>query len=474
MVFFSRHLDFTAYAHPDEPSKIAQIVERRHNLHHPLLLLNSARAIAEATGRHGDFEFVKLAGRWCSVIFSSLGVALLVLACGRLHGALVAAAAGAFLISNPMVFGLAHYFKEDPALLFGIALALVAMLVFSSQRTAWAAVFLGLASACAASGKFVGALVVPFSVYIVWVCSAQRRRDLALLLAACTLGFFAVNLPLFTRPVTAAASLNRELNLLAGTMPGEVFVAVPHTVFAKFYWQTATPVLALLLVIYLYGLFVRRFRVPPVERVFLVLPSVYFVGLCWLSRPFDRYLLPAGALLACVSAMGLATVREFRGGRVLAVLFVAASLAWQVPRLLQSGRGFKQDHGTQVVDFLENRLGADSKVLADWLTGLPPSNRIPVSNTRINADVTLEELRREGFTHIVVNARNTDRFFRTNATTDPRSAGQLGKLKAFYESLFHRGILLKEWKVGDNTILAKPLKIYSMEHIPVDDQLATP
>ena len=183
LVFFSRHLDFTAFAHPDEASKIAQIVERSHNLHHPLLLLNSARAIAEVTGRHWDFEFVKLAGRWCSVIFSSLGVALLVLACGRLHGSFVAAAAGVFLISNPMVFELAHYFKEDPALFFGIALSLVAMLVFSSKKTGWAAVFLGLASTCAASGKFAGALVIPCSIYIVWVCSPNRRRHVVVMLA---------------------------------------------------------------------------------------------------------------------------------------------------------------------------------------------------------------------------------------------------------------------------------------------------
>lgn len=270
--------------------------------------------------------------------------------------------------------------------------------------------FLGLASACAASGKFVGALVVPFSIYIVWVCSTNRRRDLTMMLAACALGFFAVNLPLFARPIRAAISLNRELDLLAGTMPGEVFETVPHTIFAKFYWQTATPVLALLLVIYLCGLFKRGFRTHPVERVILVLPLVYSIGLCWLSRPTDRYLLPAGALLACVSAMGFSTLRETRGGSALAVLFVAASLAWQVPRLVKADRGFTQDHGTQAMEFLEKNLNAESKVLADWLTVLPPSKRIQVSKTRISADFTLDKLRREGFTHVVVNTLNTDLF----------------------------------------------------------------
>ena len=149
VVFFGRNLDFTAFAHPDERNKIAQIVEGRYNFNHPLLMLNSVRLFSEGVGKAQDFEFVKLAGRWTSVIFASLAVSLLVLISGRLYGNFVAVSAGIFLLSNPHLFDLAHYFKEDPALLFGISLSLFAMLFFSIRPSLWSAIFLGLATSCA-------------------------------------------------------------------------------------------------------------------------------------------------------------------------------------------------------------------------------------------------------------------------------------------------------------------------------------
>jgi hypothetical protein len=105
LVFFGRNLDFSAYARPDEPGKIAQIVEGRHNFNHPLLMLNSVRFFTGALGKSQDFEFVKLAGRWSSVIFSSLAIGLLVLVAGRLHGRFVAAAAGSLCLLRYFVFG---------------------------------------------------------------------------------------------------------------------------------------------------------------------------------------------------------------------------------------------------------------------------------------------------------------------------------------------------------------------------------
>jgi len=481
MVFFSRHLDFTAYAHPDEPSKIAQIVERRHNLHHPLLLLNSARAIAEATGRHGDFEFVKLAGRWCSVIFSSLGVALLVLACGRLHGSFVAAAAGVFLVSNPMVFELAHYFKEDPALLFGIALSLVAMLVFSSQKTPWAAVFLGLASACAASGKFVGAMVVPFSIYIVWVCSKNRRRDLTVMLAACALGFFAVNLPMIWDPGVAARSLKREVDSLTATkthateiLPRGAFVSVPHSVYAKIYWQSSNLVLAVLLVVYALDALHRRFRVSPVERVFVIFTLFYILVLSCLSRPIERYFLPAAAILACLSAFGLVPILKQRYGKIAALLLIALSVIWQVPRLIDEAQGFHQDHQREFSIFLEERLSPESVVMVDWRVYGISTNRFRIVRKSVAHGDTLESLRESGITHIAVTSKMYDAFFATPTPIKEKDKSYLESVKSFYESLFDQGVLLREWKEGANSILARPLRIYSIEHIPVGGKTLSP
>jgi 4-amino-4-deoxy-L-arabinose transferase-like glycosyltransferase len=343
LVFFGRNLDFSAYAHPDEPGKIAQIVEGRHNFNHPLLMLNSVRFLTGALGKSQDAEFVKLAGRWSSVVFSSLAVGLLVLVAGRLHGRFVAAAAGVFLITNPMLFQLSHFFKEDPALLFGLSLTLVAMLVFSSSRRAPAAVFLGVASACAVSGKYAGALIIPFSIYIIFVCSENRRRDLAAMLLACGVAFFLINLPAFTNQKAASQSLQKEIDLLTGARAHKFLTPVPHRIYGRIYFESSTPILAGLLLAYGFGLLKRGFRLSPNEWVLIIWPVFYVGLLAFQTRPFDRYLLPAAAILACLSAAGLSTVLKLKHGTVLAVLLVALSLAWQVPRLHRADRGFKQD-----------------------------------------------------------------------------------------------------------------------------------
>jgi 4-amino-4-deoxy-L-arabinose transferase-like glycosyltransferase len=343
LLLFGRNLDFSAYAHPDEPSKIAQIVEGIYNFNHPLLMLNSVRFFAEALGKSQDFEFVKLAGRWSSVIYSSLAVGLLVLVAGRLYGQLVAAAAGLFLISNPMLFQLARFFKEDPALLFGISLTLVAMLVFLSSRSTPSAVFLGLATACAVSGKYAGALIIPFSIYIILVCSENKFRDLATMLFCFATTFLLINVPAFWNPDAASRSLQKEVDLLTGARPHKFLVAVPHRVYARVYLESANPILAGLLLAYGYGLIKRGFRLVPVEWVLVAWPALYVTLLSFQTRPFDRYLLPAASILACLSAVGLLTVLKLKHGTVIALLLVGATLAWQIPRLYQADRGFQQD-----------------------------------------------------------------------------------------------------------------------------------
>jgi 4-amino-4-deoxy-L-arabinose transferase-like glycosyltransferase len=343
LVFFGRSLGFSESAHRDEPRKIAQIVEGKYNFNHPLLMLDSVRFFTKALGKSQDAEFVKLAGRWSSVVFSSLAVGLLVLVAGRLHGRFVAAAAGAFLITNPMLFQLSRFFKEDPALLFGLSLTLVAMLVFSSAKSVPAAVFLGLATACAVSGKYAGALVIPFSIYIIFARSENRRRDLAAMLLACSIAFFLINLPAFENQKVASLSLQKEVHLLTGARPHEFLTPVPHRIYGRIYFESSTPVLAGLLLAYGYGLLKRNFRLAPVEWVLVIWPIVYIGFLAFQTRPFDRYLLPAAAILACLSAAGVTTILKLKHGTMLAVLLVALSLAWQVPRLHRADRGFKQD-----------------------------------------------------------------------------------------------------------------------------------
>ena len=463
LVFMGRNLDFSAFAHPDERNKIAQIIEGRYNFNHPLLMLNTVKVATEAVDKAQDFEFVKLAGRWSSVIFASLSVGLLVLVTGRLYGAFIAAASGVFLLSNPHLFDLAHYFKEDPALLFGISLSLFAMLCFSLQPSLYAAIFLGLATSCAVSGKYAGALVLPFSAFLVFKCSQNRTRDLLFMLAACGAGFLLINLPAFLALGSASNSLDREIGLLTGTK-NEVSRSVPHGVYSNVYWQSSTPVLIGLLAIYAFSLVRRRFRLTPMEWVMVLLPVVYILILSFLSRTNHRYFLPAAALLACLSAAGLVPVLQFKKGKWIALLLIAGSVAWQAPRLYHAYVGFTQHHQTEALEFLRTQLPPESKIMEDKRVYFPPYDDKSIVRRNVLPSDTLESLRLEGFTHVIVTSRMYGGFFKKSSKPAKEGAEDFEKIKKFYETLFERGTLIKEWSMGGNQYLASPLRIYSIEN----------
>jgi hypothetical protein len=463
LVFFGRNLDFTAFAHPDERNKIAQIVEGKYNFNHPLLMLNSVRVASEAAGKARDAEFVKLAGRWSSVVFASLAVGLLVLLTGRLYGKFIGAAAGVFLLSNPHLFDLAHYFKEDPALLFGISLSFLAMLVFSERPGLGSAIFLGLATSCAVSGKYAGALVIPFAISIVLACSKNRARDLTAMLATCAAGFVLINLPAFLALGSASNSLDREIGLLTGAKK-EVSRSVPHGVYSNVYWQSSTPVLIGLLALYGIGLVRRGFRLRPFEWVLVLLPVIYIVILSFLTKTNHRYFLPAAAMLACLSAAGLWPVLNLKNGKWIALLLIAGSVSWQAPRLYRANLGFTQDHQTEALEFLRKGLPAGSVVMVDERVDLPAHEDIATKRRGVKPDDTIESLRSEGFTHVIITARRYGGFFKKSSKPKKESAEDFERIKAFYESLFERGVLLREWELGGNQYLASPLRIYSLEN----------
>jgi hypothetical protein len=461
LVFMGRSLDFSAYAHPDERNKIAQIVEGRYNFHHPLLMLNSVRVFTEAIGKSLDFEFVKLAGRWSSVFFTSFAVMFLVLLSGRLHGRLIGAAAGVFLLSNPHLFDLAHYFKEDPALLFGISLSLIAMLIFSERPGYGAGIFLGLATSCAFSGKYAGALVIPFSIYIVLAASKNRVPDLAAMLAAFAMGCLLINLPAFLAMGSASNSLDREIGLLTGVTK-EVSRSVPHGVYSNVYWQSSTPVLVGLLALYGFGLARQRFRLRPIEWVVVLFPVVYIAMLSFLPRTNHRYFLPAAAILACLSAFGLLRVMQFKNGKWIAALLIVVSVGWQVPRLYHANAGFSQHHQSEALQFLRTQLPPDSKTMEDRRVYFPPYDDPTIVRRNVAPGDTLESLRDQGFTHIIVTSRMYGEFFKKSSKPSKEGAADFAKMRSFYETLFDQGILLKEWLMGGNQYLANPLRIYSI------------
>jgi hypothetical protein len=463
LVWFGRNLDFNGHVHPDEPNKVRQILSGEYNFHHPLLMLDSVRLLAAAAGAR-DYDSIMLAGRRSSVLFVSLGVALLVLVSGRLYGTVVAAAAGIFLLTGPQLFELAHYFKEDPSLVFGLALALFAILLYGEKPDPRRAAFLGAAVAVAASAKYAGLMILPFAIYA--VLAARRPRDLVLLGAVTAAGFMLINLPALLAAETWTRSIGYEVDRLSASGASQPR-RVPHDAYIEFYWRTSPP-LALLVGLHLYNVYRRRFRLQPVEWVMIVLPAAFLAVISSVPNVTQRYFLPAGVILACLGAAGLLVLLRFRHGKILAVLAAAVAVGWQAPKLWSYEQSFARDHQREVFGFLADELPAGAFVLVDDQHGLPePPFAAPRLERRwIRPDDTLENLRAGGVTHVVVTQRRQRAVFDDERTVYGLDTAGVRQVRALYEDLFQRATLLRQWERGPNSYLQARFRIYELPAAP--------
>ncbi len=465
LALLGRHLDFSGYAHPDERNKVNQILRGEYNFHHPLLMIRSTRIAADVLGKSSDFEAVKRIGRAGSVLFSAAALALLVFVAARVFGPWAGAGAGVFLLANPHVFELAHYLKEDPGLLFGVSLSLFAMLVYSRHPCVPAALALGVAAAVAVSAKYAGGIVLPFCLFIVLASSARRSRDVLLLLAGFAVACLVINLPAFLALGSVSNKLGRELTLLSGGAKG-ISRSVPHGVYSAVYWSSATPVLIALLVAYGWTIYQRRFRLPAIEWVMILLPLGYVLILSFLPKTHHRYFLPCAALFACLSAAGLEPIRRLRYGRTAAVALIVLSTAWQAPRLLSLESGFARDHRQELVTLMRGTLPQGSVIFIDECLEPPEYEGLAVIREKFPTIGSLEALRARGVTHVVVTEKKYGAYFAKRSKPVPGKEEEFAQARALYDDLMKRGLLLHEWKTGPNIYLGAPLRLYSIEAIP--------
>ncbi|MEI6280136.1 MAG: hypothetical protein WCQ16_12250 [Verrucomicrobiae bacterium] len=461
LLFYGRHLDFPATYHPDESKKVRQAVDGKYNFHHPMLLLVSARAAATFAGRAQDFEFVKRTGRMASVVFAAGSVGLLALLVGWLYGPFCGAAAGVFLLGNAELFELAHYFKEDPALLFGLSLSFVAITAWTRAPSASLAALAGAANAVAASGKYVGFLIVPFCIVAMLAVSRFRRRDLACWAGGFLLALAVINLPAILSPEGVAASFSREMAGVAGKT-GVTTRAIPHGVYSNVYWSSSTPVLVLLLGIFGLDLLKKRFQISAAEAVIVLFPVVFVILLSFSPKTHHRYFLPCATLFACLSAAGLKPVLRLRHGAAIGTVLVLASTAFQLPRLLAAEHGFSQDHRAELNRFVNETLPRDAVLLEDQKVDLAPGIERKVVKREITEKDSIASLRAEGFTHVIVSPRFYGALFMTSLRPQPGKEATVSALRKFYETLFQDGELLREWRTGDNIYLTPAFRIYAI------------
>ena len=116
---------------------------------------------------------------------------------------------GLLVTAHAELYKAAHYLKEDTALMFGIAVFLLAAEFFTRRHDTRAVRLLGAAAALAASGKYIGIITLLFALPLVWRARELPGRWKNLLLAF-LVTFLVLNLPP-AQPANPFKSLKREV-----------------------------------------------------------------------------------------------------------------------------------------------------------------------------------------------------------------------------------------------------------------------
>ena len=473
LLLFTRDNGFSFSYHPDEDGKTFQIIERERNFHHPLLMLNATDLAVHLARVPLTSQAVAMAGRWVSAAFAAGAVAALSVVAFYRGGWLAAWAVGLLVATHGKLDEAAHYFKEDTALVFGLAMFFLAAEFFSRTPTVQTLKFLGIGCGLAASGKYVGIIALLFAIPLVWrvVAIPARWKTFALAFLAT---FLVLNIPPTTHPSSPFRSLKREV---VGVTEGHRGMTreVPHAKYLSEMCEDVSREVLVLAAVAALAVILATRRRSGAEWVLVLLPVAYFVAISFSPKTGGRYLLPASTLVCALGGLGVAEIaRHLRWGKIPALLVGATFLLYaQLPLLRATMGEFRHDDRVELAAWIREHVPADAIIVEDHRVNLfaPASGdesgkpQVPqrVLDNDYAADLgTLEEMRGWGVVYVAVSQRAYDRFFSKNLKPRDSEKADYARRKEFYTRLFAEAELVREFKSQGNIYLQPGLKLYKL------------
>ncbi len=476
---FSQHLHFPVSYHPDEMSKVRQVQTGSRNFHHPLLLLNAATLLQSFRDGSGE-QAIARTGRLAAALFAAGAVALFSLLGFRLAGLAGGLAGGTVLLFHPRLLEFAHFFKEDTALLFGIALSFLALHLVWEQFSAGRAAFLGLAVGVAASGKYIGAVLLAPALLIflrhpslpVSGSPASSRLRLAGLTFLAFLGTMALlNWPALAHPSHWLAGVTGELNRLNNA--SGVRLPSPPFRWLERLMRDVPVALWTLSALFAASLWVRRRTRLLAPGLFLLcFPFLYGLLLSPSAHQTGRYLLPADVTLMFVGGLGFAWLWQLaplasprlRRPAILMVALLSLALLLQLGHVaLATHRAFTRDHRRDLAEWMRAHLPPDHLVAYENRCHLgrflPEKHLLPPAPFAGDFG-SFSALQARGVTHVAVTRQGFRRFEGTSPL--PGAEEQFHRRAEFYRELFTRGKLVWRRKPGPVYILNPELRLYDI------------
>ncbi len=472
MGLYTEHNSFPFYYHQDEPGKVLQTIHRRKNFHHPLLMLTTAE-LARKTFLHGgaedDPQKVAELARHIMAAFAAASAALLALLGTRLLGLWAGLAVGLVVVTNPLLYELAHYFKEDPAFLFGVVACALGAQHFWTRRDARSLLLLGVAAGIAAAGKYVGAALVPVAAVLAASLGGgtarERWRRAGKVVGTALLTWLVLNYRAVRSPVRFVHGLGEETGKAVLGNHGMVN-EVPHAYYFGVQGDYGGPWVPALAALWLAFAIFRPRKISIAEWFLAAVALVAMVGFSFTPKTSTRYYLPIAVALCTLAAMGafhwaaLAGARWERsriGATALAVLLCVGAAWGQWGDTQEFRLGLQKDDRAELMRAVE-ALPPTAIIVQDQAAGLPEPDRLwyhegrrPLPQTVIGAKQacdlgSLADLRARGVTHLALNGKTYGRYFKPGLVV--KDHGAVAAKRAFYQTALEEGRVLQRWELG--------------------------
>ena len=476
----TRHNDFPFFYHPDEPGKVEQVLGGKWSFNHPMLLLRASRWVFVLQGGEGTEQSVVETGRFVSAAFAGAAVVALSLLAFVWRGWPGALTAGGTLLLHHQCYELAHYMKEDSALLMGFAFTFLGTALYCQNPSLPRAAFLGMACASALSGKYVGAMALALALPLLWLRKTPRAgRWFA---GAFLLALILVNFPLLSQLETFTQSFARELDAAVNGHRG-VTRSVPHAQYWSVFLDNSTPAIWFFLLLFLWARWRERRSLNWAECGLILFPFIYGAILSFSPKSNDSYFLPASGVLTLLAVLGVEDAAHLLAGRferrvvlscAAALLLLFQWIGWgpSRPGLWQYDEAFQEDDLQALRGWIRTELPAGAVIVKDHRVELPEPRRkkedassgtIPqkVLARRYAADWgSLEDLRVLGVTHVIVSESDYGRFFLKSLRPQKDAEPDFLRRKAFYEQLFRSFSPLWERDRGTVIYLHPGIRVY--------------
>ena len=306
-LFNAANNDFSLDYHADEHKKVGFIANGHQDFKQPLLLLQIPRLL------HHFFPCdITTLARFLSAVYGTGLVLVTFLIAKRFLKNRWAFAASAIVAFSPIVTIHAHYIKEDVLFTFSLLLTLWAALRYSETKNLKDFVGLGLFIGLATSTKYVGVILLPAALILLFI-NEQNFKKIILLTLLSTAAFCLINYPLFFHFTDFKEAVLFEIN---HALEGHKHRDIRVPVYVDEYWfgfhflhsliPGFTPFFTLTATLWL----ILRMRKWPVlgwpERFLIGCPLIFYaiVELSPLKifPDFMRYILPIVPFLAIFSA----------------------------------------------------------------------------------------------------------------------------------------------------------------------------